>query len=229
MGDWKQWSDWLREGFFISYWREGIEYYEHIVMRDLAHWEYDWEETIVHGQPSGPFVPATLEITKGYEERTNTNHIWQMIFGIKGQAYIYVELPTDLHRHGIPKAPKPNTTMRRTSHFEEYMSEFHEPTFLTEHFMMRPETFQIEFSAYNPHDIDLTDVTLNIFIAKMVTDRIGTNDYGVLSTPKITANESLTAKLERRWRNTLEKLYRREVPCRPITLLPVRAPAEAPA
>ncbi len=217
MGDWKEWGEWLKEGFFISFLRDGVHYFEHIIMRDWAHWEYDWPETISSESPSGPFVPATLEITKGYDSRTNTNHFWQMIFGIRGQAYIYVELPTDLHRHGLPKAPKPSTTMRRVSHFEEYMSEYHEPTFLTEHFMMRPETFQIAFSAYNPQEIDLTDVRLNIIIAKMVTERIGTVENGRL-VPKAD-----------RWRETLDKLYRRVIPHRPITLLPVRAPAEAPA
>jgi len=218
MADWKDdWSEWLQTGWFISFLRDGVHYYEHILMRDLAHWEYDWPETISATTESGPFVPATLEITKGYDRRTNTNHIWQLIFGIKGQAYIYVELPTDLHRHGLPKAPKPSTTMRRVSHFEEYMSEWHEPTFITEHFMMRPECLQIALSAYNPQAIDLTDVKLNFVISKMVTERIGTVENG-----------TLVPKAER-WRDTLHKLYKRVIPHKPVTLLPVRAPAEAPA
>ena len=217
--DFRNWSDgWLKEGHFISYLREGVHYYEHILQRDLAHWVYDWpDDPLVAGEESGPHVPAQLEITKGYDARTNSNHIWQLIFGIKGQAYIYVELPTDLHRHGIPKVPKPSTTQRTVSHFEEWMSGFMEPTFITEHFMMRPETLQIAFSAYNPQDINLTDVKLNIFIAKMVTERLGTVQNGRLQ-PKA-----------ERWRETLDKLYRRVIPHRPITLLPVRMPAEAPA
>ena len=74
-----------------------------------------------------------------------------MIFGIKGQIYIYIELPTDIARHGIPKRAKPSSDLREVGQFEEYMSSFHEPTFLTEHFMMRPDTQQIDFSAYNYH------------------------------------------------------------------------------
>jgi len=31
-----------------------------------------------------------------------------------------------------------------------------------------------------------------------------------------------------RWKETLDKLYRRVIPHRPLTILPVRAPAEAP-
>jgi hypothetical protein len=216
-GEWTEWSDWLREGYFISFLRDGVRYYEHIVQRDLGHWEYDWPETISATTDSGPYVPANLEITRGYDAVNQTNRIWQMIFGIKGQSFIYIEMPTDIHRHGIPKDPKPSSANRLTSHFEEYMSPFYEPTFLTEHFFMRPLTQQIAFSAYNPDAIADTDLRLNILLAKLATERIGTSQAGIL-TP-----------LQERWRETLEKLYRRAIPHRPITILPVRAPAEAPA
>ena len=217
MASWKDWSDgWLREGYFISYLREGVRYYEHVIQRDWAHWVYNWPETISAGSESGPFVPAQLEVTKGYDPRTNTNRIWQVIFGIKGEVYIYVELPTDVHRHGIPKVPKPSSTMREVSHYEEWMSPFQEPSFITEHFMMRPETFRIAFSAYNPNEIDIRP-KLNIFIAKMITERIGHVENG------------RPVPAQDRFREVLDKLYRRVIPHRPITLMPVRAPAEAPA
>ena len=216
MVEYAAWSDWIREGYFVSYLVEGTRYYEHVIQRDLAHWEYEWPETISALSDSGPFVPELLEITRGYDATTHTNRIWQMIFGIKGQSLVYVELPTDLHRHGIPKDPKPSTANRFTSHFEEYMSPFIAPTFLTEHFMIRPWTQQIAFDAYNPDAIDDTDFRLNIFIAKLATERIGTIQAGV---------QSPTAD---RWRETLDKLYRRVIPHRPLTIQPVRAPAEAP-
>ena len=218
MIDFKDWSNgWLKEGHYISYFLGPVRYYELIILRDLAHWEYPWPETIDAGSVSGPEVPAALEITKGYDKNTNTNHIWQMIFGIKGQIFIYIELPTDTHRHGIPKEPKPSSNNRRVSHFTEWMSPFMEPSFLTEHFMMRPPNFQIAFDAFNPNTIDMTDVILNIFLSKMVTERIGTVSNGILE-PSGT-----------HYREVLEKLYKKVIPMRPITLEPVRAPAEAPA
>jgi hypothetical protein len=63
---------------------------------------------------------------------------------------------------------------------------------------------------------------------KMVTERIGTNEYGILNTPIIPNNSALTQKLKDRWMETLTKLYKRQIPHRPITIQPVRAPAEAP-
>lgn len=229
MVEWNEWSEgWIKEGFYISYVREGIEYFEHVSQRDFGHWEYDWPETIISHATSGPLVPADLEITRGYDFSNNTNQIWQVIFGIKGQVFIYIELPTDLHRHGIPKVPKPSSTIRRVSHFTEWMSPFTEPSFITEHFMMRPDTIHIAFDAYNPGEINHTDVTLNIMINKMVTERIGTNEYGILNTPIIPNNPNMTQKLKDRWMETLTKLYKRQIPHRPITIQPVRAPAEAP-
>lgn len=217
MGNWQQWSDWLIEGYYLSFIRENTRIYEHIIGRDLAHYQYNWPEIVLPLQMSGPFTPDQLEVTKGYSTTTNTNRIWQMIFGIQSQAYIYIELPTDIHRHGIPKVPKPGTDLREVSHFEEWMSPFMEPSFLTEHIMLRPETERISFEAYNPGTIPFYQIKLNIFIAKLTTERIGTEQAGVL-TPTST-----------RWRETLDKLYRRVIPHRPLTILPVRAPAEAPA
>jgi len=215
--DFKRWSDWLIEGYYISYMRNGIRYYEHILQRDLGHWEYDWPEIIEAGSESGPVFPDDLEVTRGYNKDTNTNYIWQLIFGIKGQCYIYIELPTNTHRHGIPKIPKPSSSMRRVSHFTEWMSPFLEPSFLTEHFMMRPETQRIGIDAFNPCAIDLPGVILNFFLAKLVTERIGTVNRGEL------------IPTDERWRDCLDKLYRRVIPQRPITILPVYAPEVATA
>jgi len=210
-------GEWIREGYFISFLYDDQTYYEYVMMRDLGHWEYDWPETIAAGATSGPYVPDDLEITRGYDATNNTNQIWQMIFGISGQAYIYIELPTDLHRHGIPKEPKPSSAIREVSHFTELMSPFNEPTFITEHFMMRPVTMQIGFDAYNPNTISMPSLRLNIFLAKLVTERLGYVAAGTL------------VPMKPRFARILEQLHNHEKPCRPLTLLPVRAPAEAPS
>lgn len=212
----KNWSDgWIKEGHFISYLVEGTWYYEQVVQRDFAHWEYPWFETIASGVESGPQIPADLEITKGYDEVSNTNQIWQIIWGMKGQVLLYVELPTDTHRHGIPKQPKPNSLNRRTSHFEEWMSPYDEPSFITEHFLMRPDVDRINLSAYNEEPQAETDLMLNFFINKMKTERLGTASNGTVNATKD------------KWADVLDKLYRRQIPCRPISLYPVTAPAEA--
>jgi len=223
MSDWKEWSDWLREGYFITYVAEGVRYYEHIIACDLGHYEYEWFETVNPLSESGPKVVDDLVLTQGYDSSSNINQIWQMIFGIKGQVYVYVELPTDTHRHGVPKVPKPNANLREVSHFTEAMSDFDEPTFLTEHIIIKPWTDRINLSVYNPNSIAKTP-RLNFIINKMNTERIGTEQYGELSTPTIPGNDALTARLKARWSETLEKLYKRQIPQKPLTIFPVKAP-----
>ena len=209
------WSSWIKEGHFISYIREGVRFFEYVDQRDFGHWVYDWPETIETLEESGPFKPDDFEITKGYEPDSNTNQIWQWIFGIQSEAFIYLELPTDRKRHGIPKRVAPSSSTREVAHFTEEMSPFREPSFITEHFLMRPDLVYADFEAYNPNAIDLTDVKLNILIAKLQTERIGTVIAGTLR------------PTYPRYRDTLEKLYNRVIPQRPLTLFPVRAPAEA--
>lgn len=228
MVEWKDWAKWLEEGHYLSYIREGTRYYERVLNRDLAHWETDWPQAITTLTENGPWVPQDLEITRGYDAQTNFNQIWQLIFGIEKQCYVYVELPTDLHRHGIPKQPKPGTQLREVSHFEEYMSPFIEPSFVTEHFLMRPDCIQIALSAYNPTNITLTP-RLNFIISKLVTERVGTEEDGELATPDMgKGKENKTARLKTRWTDALNKLYQGTIPCRYLTLYPVRGPAEAP-
>ena len=209
------WSEWVREGYFVTFYRDNVKYYEYVVARDWAHWVYHWPETITSGATSGPYVPDELEITTGYDYNTNTNQIWQLIFGIKSQAYIYIESPTDTHRHGIPKVPKPSSVTREVSHFEEWMSPFTEPSFITEHFMIRPDFMQIGLDAYNPEAISLSP-ELNFMINKLITERIGTDTKGQ-QMPSIP-----------RYQEILDKLCKKVVPSKPLTFYPVRGPAEAP-
>lgn len=214
---WKDWNDgWIKEGHYICYELNGIEYYEQVKKRDLGHWEYVWESTVASHTPSGPTVPDDLEITRGYDSIKKFNHLWQLIFGIRGQVYVYIELPTDTHRHGIPKVPKPSSTLREVSHFEEWMSPFYEPSFITEHFLMRPGFERIGLDIYNPRAITLTP-EFNFIINKMTTERIG---------QIIDGKPSVTRE---RFNDVMDKLYKKLIPVRPISLQPESWPATAPS
>jgi hypothetical protein len=218
--DWRYWSQgWLREGDYLSYVADGITYYERVLMRDWAHYVYALP-SIAAGETTEGNIPDDMEVTRGYDERTHLNYIWQVIFGIKGEAYIYVQLPTDVKRHGTAKKPWHSKEKRDVAHFEEWMSPFHEPSFVTEHFLKRPETYRISFDGYNPQSITVTP-ELNFIIAKLVTERVGTEAY---------TEAGLELKVTQpRWEEILKKLYQRQIPCRPITILPVRMPAAAPS
>lgn len=225
-GDWRDWSSpespWLKEGYYVSYRMGAVTFYEYIFGRDFAHYVQELG-TIDADDDWGPEVDENLVPTVGYDNENNVNQIWQTIFGIDGQVYIYIELPTDRHRHGLPKVPKPRRELRTVSHFEEYLSPFYEPSFLTEHIMMKPGFDRINLSAYNPQSIDMAP-SLNWIIAKLVTERVGSEEYGVLRTPVIPNDETKTDKIRQKWEDTLDKLYKHQIPCRPLTLQPVWAP-----
>jgi len=214
MADFKDWSEgWIKEGHFISFLDPSgkVRYYEQVIARDIAHYEYDFD-SVDSGSTAGPIVPDYLIPTIGYTSSNNQNQLWQVIFGIRGEIYLYVQLPSDIDRHGLPKLPKPGTVTRRVAHFEEWMSPYQEPSFITEHFLMKPDYDRVSFTVYNPEDITITP-SLNFFVNKMVTERIGIESEGVL-TP---AHD--------KYEEVLEKLYKRVIPHRPISLMPVRAPA----
>ena len=179
--------------------------------RDWGHIEYNWEENVMPLSESGPFTPADLEVTK-------EDQIWQIIFGIEPDVYIYVLLPTDVARHGVAKRPMQTSALREVGHFTISESPYQKPAFKTEHFLIKPIQSFIAFRAYNPQSIvfyeAINPIQLNIEIAKCEMERIGTEEEGIL-TPA-----------EDRFKETLEKLYRRTLYHRPLTLFPVRAPAK---
>lgn len=202
------WAKWLEEGYFYSYLQEKTRFYFMVYSRDFAHVEYQWPNTIATLTLDGPVTPADLETT-------DTKQIWQIIFGITPQCRIYVSMPTETARHGVAKKPQWTTTFSTVGHFEAEMSQWEQPSWITEHFMVRPITTFIAFTCYNPNVITIRP-RLNFYIAKCDMEPIGSEYNGVL-TPA-----------SNRYSETLEKLYKRLIPHRPLTLLPVRAPAEAP-
>jgi len=205
------WANWMVEGHFYSFEHQRVRTYFYVLNRDWAHIEYTWTEDVTPAAYSGPFVPNDLETTK-------ETQIWQLTFGLEPDVYIHVYLPTDLVRHGLPKRIQSTASLREVSHYTHKDSPFKYPSFVTEHFLIKPINPFIGFAAYNPRNITFRQasnpIKLNIYIAKCEMEIIGSEQKGELSA----ASERFT--------ETLDKLYRRIIPHRPITLEPVRAPAK---
>lgn len=211
MTGYEDWAGWLKEGYFYSYREQDERHYFMVLFRDWAHIEYTWEESVAAGAFSGPFTVNDLETTK-------ENQIWQVIFGISNDVRIYVHVPTDIDRHGVAKRPKQTLGFRPVGHYTMQDSWWDRPSFKTEHFLLKPETPFIAFSCHNPRNIafqlDYNPIKLNLYFAKCEIERIGTVTNGVqtAATPRFT--------------ETLDKLYRRVIAHRPLTLVPLRAPAK---
>lgn len=205
------WAKWMEEGFFYSFEHQKVRTYFYVLNRDWAHIEYTWEEDVSSGAFSGPFVPSDLETTK-------ETQIWQLVFGVEPDVYVHVYLPTDVARHGVAKKPRSTSALREVSHYTMKDSPFRYPTFVTEHFLIKPINPYMGFAAYNPRNItflhDYNPIKLNIYLAKCEMEMIGSETSGELSAAAT------------RYEETLDKLYRRVIPHRPLTLEPVRAPAK---
>lgn len=202
------WAEFLREGQFLSilYELNQRKYYM-VSRRDIAHYEYAWSETIATGTESGPTTLADLEVTIPWTQ------MHQLIWGVKPQCYVYVFLPTDIERHGIPKRATHTSAYRTVAHFGMHDSPFDNPSWHTEHFMQRPIDPYISFTVYNKTEITITP-TFNFYINKMELEHIGDEEASGAQTP-----------CKPKFAETLDKLCKRMIPHRPITLLPVRAPA----
>jgi len=206
---WSQWSSgWIKEGHFISFLNELERRYYYVRRRDFARYIYRGS-SLSSGGDSGPIEISDLEITEIKDKR-----VWQLIFGFKPNIYVYVYLPSDVFRHGVPKRQPATPTFRLVGHYEQWMSPFDSPSFITEHFLARNITTTIWFRFYNPEDITVTPM-LNFFINKLDVEFIGSED---LSTGTLTPSNT-------KWTETLEKLAKRTIPCRPITLRTVSGPA----
>ncbi len=210
-GQIESWADWLKEGFFYSYREQQVRKFFNVMYRDWAHIEYTWPEDIAPGVVSGPIVIDNLETTK-------ENQIWQVIFGISHDVYVYIHAPTDIERHGVAKVPKQTTNLREVGHYRMQDSWWDKPSFITEHFLLKPEIPYVAFSVYNPRNITFktayNPIKLNFYLCKCEMEQVGEEVKGELQAA------------ESRFTETLDKLYRRVIMHRPLTLIPLRAPAK---
>ncbi|MHC1602489.1 MAG: hypothetical protein ACXQS4_04600 [Methermicoccaceae archaeon] len=205
-----KWSPgWLVEGHYISYYDpdRAVEQYAFIDRREFAHYEYEWSSAVAAGSESDATVISDLESTK------SRTQLFQVLFGIDGEVYVYVSAPEDTIRHGLPKAVQATSSHREVGHFTQWMSPYEQPDWCTEHFLLRPPIMNLTFRVYNPTDIDITP-TLNIYINKCELEPLGYVDEGRIYPAKD------------RYAEIMDKLYRKVVPMRPVSLFPVRAPAE---
>jgi len=212
MSSYEEWSPgWIPEGYYIKYVDtvDNVERFGFVERREFLHYEFEWPRSVSPGDLVGPEVVDELEVT------INRTHLWQVIFGFKYKGYYYVHLPIDITRHGAPKRVKPTTDFPTVAHYEEWMSPWDQPDWVTEHFLVRPITPYIGFSYMNTNDFSVTP-KINIFVNKCELTLLGYVKDGVIHPSK------------EDYREILDKLNRRVKPFRPVTLMPIRLPAEAP-
>ena len=122
-----------------------------------------------------------------------TDRLYQVIFGIKTACYIYLNLPLNARMWGLDKRPIASSSLREVGYRTLEESPFQWPSFVTEFFLQKDGSYDYPgMYAYNPTERTLRP-RLNFLVNKMVIDKV--TDAAVL-----------------------EKLERKLIPYRPITL-----------
>lgn len=133
--------------------------------------------------------PASIENLKPL----SLNRLYQTIFGVSNGVLIYVDLPHGTRMRGTDKKPKASTDNREIGWIDHYKSPYRYPSFVTEFFLQKGGSYEYPILyAYNGTKRALTP-KLYFIQNKLIIDEIRDPD-------------------------TLEKLRKRQIPCRPITL-----------
>lgn len=213
----------IEEGHFISVLDDTVEpfvrRYYFVIGREVSHYETTWHDL----EPAGPALTSGVLLPGPYIvkdlEPTLENQLYQVIFGFKPQIYLYSYLPAEVIRKGIAKRPRATQAFPTVGHMIEHWSPYDAPSFFTEHRLLRPLTIWMGFAAYNPlpFTVAATDLKINFIINECILEHVGDDIDGNLTAAKT------------RFTETLEKLQKRVIPHKPLTLGPVRAPSVAPA
>ena len=125
-----------------------------------------------------------------------TDQLFQCIFGINVGVYAYMNLPVRERLHGLDEVPIASSTNREVGHFTEEMSPFENPTQMTEFFLRKGGGFEYPaISVYNPTNKSLRP-KFKYVVNRMVLEQITDPD-------------------------TVDKMKRRQLTYRPITLGPL--------
>ncbi|MBA7489853.1 hypothetical protein ES702_00387 [subsurface metagenome] len=199
--------------------------YYRVRRRDFGHieWEFGWpdieaaDRPIAPGQVAGPYGFEAIKPTT-WSEPKKQGQMFQWIAGIKPDVKWYIQIPSDVKRHGTPKMPWPKKNYPEVAHFTMQMSPFDRPTFWTEHFLLPKlcDVFGIE--VYNPLPITVLPF-FNFYLNKLDIELIGDVTYTDEGIVKIAAHSY--------YEELLDCLHKGLKFARPITLFGVQGAAAA--
>jgi len=146
--------DFLKEGYFIKMAKveDAVEQFYFISRASPQKYVYRWQST------SGADAPIDPGIEDGQYNITdlktnNMNYLLEVVFGIKGPAYIYLNLPLETRRFGTDQVPISSSSKRRVGYLTQEDSPWEDPSSVTVHYLMKGGSFEYPaLTAYNPHN-----------------------------------------------------------------------------
>lgn len=185
-------SGWLKPGYRISIRNVKAEevqekfYFIKGVARPISKYVYKWSTDIAVNTENGPENITDLEPGR-------RDILYQVIFGIKPDVYIYVNLPADTRLGGIAEEASARSGLREIGAITQDDSPWDNPDFCTEMFLQKDTTNEYpHLYAYNPTNRSLRPV-IKFLISRIELEEIKDTD-------------------------TLDKMRRRQIIYRPIQL-----------
>jgi hypothetical protein len=180
--------NWLEEGFFIRLSSPEFEKKEFYFVEQTERARYEYKWPASVASNTEN-GPNNVEDLKPLA----TNRLYQCIFGIKGACYIYLNQPLSTRLWGTDKKPIATSALREVGFRDHNETPYDHPSFVTEFFLMKDGSFDFPaFLAFNPSERALTP-KLNILLNKMIIEKVSDVE-------------------------TLEKLKKKLIPYRPISL-----------
>jgi len=138
--------EFLKPGYFVDVVDPdtNISRYRQIESIEPGRYVHTWDEAIAAGSESSEQALDDLK-------PLNTAYLYQCVFGIKGPAFVYLNLPLETRLWGTGKKPIATSANRRIGHLTQEDSPFENPSGRSQFFLMKGGSFEYpSFSAYNP-------------------------------------------------------------------------------
>ena len=161
--------EFLKAGYFVQVVDPdtGISRHKQVESVEPGRYVHRWDAAIAAGAEASEQAIEDLK-------PMNLKYLYQCIFGIKGPALIYLNLPLETRLWGTGKKPIATSANRRIGFLDQDDSPFEKPSGRSLFYLMKGGSFEYpSFSAWNPtHKATVPELDIRIMRAKLgdVTD-----------------------------------------------------------
>lgn len=124
--------------------------YRKVVKSEMARYSYRWNDAAGADEPISPGTESAEKIIVDLKP-LSTEEIYECIFGIRGPAYIYMNLPLQTRVGGLGAKPIATTANRSIGAITQEDSPWDDPGEMTLFYLMKGGSFETPaLTAWNP-------------------------------------------------------------------------------
>lgn len=144
--------DFLKPGYFVQIADPdtGVKKFYHVEQAEYSRYVWRWQtsagadDAVTSGAEEGP---QNIENLKPL----SLDHLFEVVFGIKGPAYVYLNLPLETRLWGTSKVPIATSSNRRVGYLTQEDSPWEDPSERSLFYLQKGGSFEYpSFTVYNP-------------------------------------------------------------------------------